>query len=102
MSLSETSVLTMMPRENPAGNLPFKLQIDVRDIGFLDQSGTWRKVLNVLDEVECSANGIQYLRTNETAQLFSRKPLDISTEHSLVKVSQGWAFNFLNTAELQM
>jgi hypothetical protein len=72
------------------------------DIGFLDHSGTWRKVLNILDEGECRANGIQHLRTNETAQLFSREPLDISTEHSLVKVSHGWVYNFLDTAELQM
>jgi hypothetical protein len=72
------------------------------DIGFIDHSGTWRKVFNVLDEVECRANGIQHLQTNETAPLFSRVPLDISTEQPLVKVSHGWVFNFLNTAELQM
>src|SRR5579859_4960835 len=72
------------------------------DIGFLDHSGTWRKVLNILDEVECSAHGIQHLQTNETVQLFSQEPLDISTEHPLVRVSSGWVFNFLNTAELQM
>jgi hypothetical protein len=72
------------------------------DIGYIDNSGSWRTVLNVLDGDQCRAHGIEALRlSHKLSEYITQVKFRNSPEHPIVKVSGGWNFSPITEAELQ-
>lgn len=74
------------------------------DIGYIDQAGVWRKIINVFDSSECLAHEIKPLLFSQDTHdsYISKDVFRTSNDRPLVKVSRGWEVNFLDSAELGM
>ena len=72
------------------------------DIGYIDNSGIWRTVLNVLDSDQCRAHGVEPLRlSHEKSEYITRVKFRNSPDHPFVRVSGGWKFSLITDSELQ-
>ena len=72
------------------------------DIGYIDNSGSWRAVLNLLDSDQCRAYGIEALRlSHDKSEYITQVEFRNSPEHPFVRVSGGWNFSLITDAELQ-
>lgn len=72
------------------------------DIGYIDNSGTWRSVLNILDDVQCRAHGIEALRlSHEKSEYITQSKFNDSRYCPVIRVSSGWECSSLTHAELQ-
>ena len=72
------------------------------DIGYIDNSGGWRSVLDVFDAGQCRAHGIEPLRlSHEKSEYITQFKFNHSMHYPVVRVSSGWECSSLNSAELQ-
>jgi hypothetical protein len=72
------------------------------DIGYIDNSGTWRSVLNILDNSQCRAYGIEPLcLSHQKSEYITQFKFNDSRGFPVVRVSSGWECSSLNDAELQ-
>src|SRR5208282_4696844 len=72
------------------------------DIGYIDNAGTWRSVLNILDEGQCRPHGIEPLRlSHQKSEYVTQFKFNDSRDCPVVSVSSGWECSFLSEAELR-
>ena len=72
------------------------------DIGYVDKSGTWRTVLNILGEKQCRTLGIRPLQLAHGIGVYITQTMFASPrEHMFVQLSPGWTWRTLTDAELQ-
>jgi len=72
------------------------------DIGYIDNSGSWRTVLNVLNSDQCHAHGIEpLLLSHDRSEYITQVSFKNSPEHPFVRVSNGWTFSLITDIELQ-
>lgn len=70
------------------------------DIGFVDNSGRWRRVLNIADTFTCEKLGIQAIqRTHELKEYVMQRPRNRCNE-LYVKVSPGGSYQILTPTQL--
>jgi hypothetical protein len=71
------------------------------DVGYLDNSGIWRSVLNILDEDRCHAHSIDPLQLSRPkSEYITKIKFNNSSQDPIIRVSSGWGCSFLSAAEL--
>lgn len=67
------------------------------DIGYIDSSGTWRRILNAFDAGQCRRFNIKSLDV-EIGVSYAQEKL---SDKCFVRVSQGWNYRPLNVEDLR-
>jgi hypothetical protein len=74
----------------------------IGDIGYLDQNGTWQKLINVFDAQSCRTFNVHSLfLPRPLAEYISETLFHSRSDGPLIKLSKGWTCGFLTTDELQ-
>lgn len=71
----------------------------IGDLGYVDQAGSWRRVLNCLDPKSCDQLGLKALRLAQPTAQYIMPTRQIYMTEPVVQLSGPGSFQQLNTGE---